>query len=378
MTRGRKRKPDPTIPSHIDAAKIPSGIYWRANSKGGVWWRFASGKREIVATENAMLSDLHAIMEADNAPQGSVNMVMTRFHQSTEFAGLASGTRRNYLALSEFISGYKTKIGIQFGSLEVDRLSPPIIQRLVETIAKDTPTKANHVLRYLRRTLAWGRRMGLNKNNPASGVKQAKERKRNAMPQKDAFAIVLAFAKERAGRTAHAKGSVSPYLWAIMEIAYACRLRGIEAITLTDADGLQEGILCRRRKGSLTTLTEWNEPLREAWAFLDARRKEITDARSLPIPMTPDRRFLVVAEDGSPLSKSGFDSAWQRMIRMAMADGVIEPNQRFSLHGLKHRGVTDTKGNKADKMEASGHKDAKMVALYDHSVATVKPAEFFS
>jgi hypothetical protein len=35
---------------------------------------------------------------------------------------------------------------------------------------------------------------------------------------------------------------------------------------------------------------------------------------------------------------------------------VIAPEQRFTLHGLKHRGITDTKGKKAEKKEASGHK----------------------
>jgi hypothetical protein len=34
---------------------------------------------------------------------------------------------------------------------------------------------------------------------------------------------------------------------------------------------------------------------------------------------------------------------------------VITEEQRFTPHGLKHRGVTDTKGTKADKRQASGH-----------------------
>jgi site-specific recombinase XerD len=377
MTRGRKRKPDATMPRHIQAEKIPAGLYWRANAKGGVWWRFKAGKREIVATETAMLSDLHALMESDAAPQGSVNLVMSKFHQSTEFAGLAVGTKRNYLALSKFISGYQTRLGIPFGMLEVDRLNTPVIQRLVEAIAKDTPTKANHVLRYLRRTLSWGKRIGLCKTNPAKGVRQAKERKKNAMPGQSAFAAVLAFARDRGGRVSHSGGSVSGYLWAVMEIAYACRLRGIEVVTLTDANALEAGILSSRRKGSLDNVTRWNGRLREAWTHLDARRRAIIDTRKIPTPMAPEQRFLVVAEDGSPLTKSGFDSAWQRMIRLAISNGVIEPAQRFSLHGLKHRGVTDTKGTRADRREASGHKTESAFGVYDHAVPLVEPAEFF-
>ena len=48
--------------------------------------------------------------------------------------------------------------------------------------------------------------------------------------------------------------------------------------------------------------------------------------------------------------------------------------QRFTLHGLKHRGVTDTKGSRKRKQKASGHKSEGMVDLYDHEVPVVEPA----
>jgi len=43
-------------------------------------------------------------------------------------------------------------------------------------------------------------------------------------------------------------------------------------------------------------------------------------------------------------------------------------DEHFGLHSLKHRGVTDTKGN---KKEASGHKTDAMMHVYDHSLPTV-------
>lgn len=49
--------------------------------------------------------------------------------------------------------------------------------------------------------------------------------------------------------------------------------------------------------------------------------------------------------------------------------GVLTSDERFGLHGLKHCGVTDTKG---DKKEASSHKTDAMVHLYDHSLPTVE------
>jgi hypothetical protein len=69
------------------------------------------------------------------------------------------------------------------------------------------------------------------------------------------------------------------------------------------------------------------------------------------------------------------EAAWQELVRSAIAAGVIIAEQRPTLHGFKHRGVTDTKGKKADKQAASGHKSAAMLELYDHEVPLVQPAE---
>lgn len=81
-----------------------------------------------------------------------------------------------------------------------------------------------------------------------------------------------------------------------------------------------------------------------------------------------------MTESGTPLTKDGLDNAWQDLITAAIEAEVITREQRFTLHGLKHRGITDTKGKKADKKEASGHKTDAMLDLYDHEVAVVEPA----
>ena len=57
----------------------------------------------------------------------------------------------------------------------------------------------------------------------------------------------------------------------------------------------------------------------------------------------------------------------------AKGAAVITEDQRFSLHGLKHRGVTDTAGNINDKQDAAGHVDQKMTQRYSHELAVVEP-----
>jgi integrase len=371
--KGRPRVKFQSLPKHIEANKIPSGLYWRATAHGGVWYRLVDGKRENVATETATQGDLFAIMEYAENLAGSVDRVCTEFHKSLEFRDLAKGTKRNYNLIFKFISKYPTKLGIPFGMLQVDRISTPIVQRLIETIGRETPSKANHLQRYLGRTFAWGKRSGYCKTNPAKGVRQVKEAKKNTMPELAIASRLLSFVLERGKLAPHTKGSVAPYLFGVIELAYACRLRGIEVISLTDADKRTDGIYCRRTKGSLDNVTKWNERMRIAWDSLDAIRAIARESK--PVPMRPEARWLVVGQSGEPLAKSSFDSAWQRMIRLAIQDGVISASERFSLHGMKHRGITDTKGNSAVKQEASGHKSKDAFDRYNHDIPVVEPAE---
>lgn len=142
---------------------------------------------------------------------------------------------------------------------------------------------------------------------------------------------------------------------------------------LTDAHAGEQGILARRRKGSRDNVTLWNEELRGAWAWLIEYRRRTMAAHERPVPLKPEQRRLVVSQSGTPLTKSALDSAWQRMMTLAIREGVIEEAQRFSLHGLKHRGITDTEGNLADKQEAAGHKTQEMTRRYSHDVPVVKP-----
>jgi hypothetical protein len=93
-----------------------------------------------------------------------------------------------------------------------------------------------------------------------------------------------------------------------------------------------------------------------------------------PVPIRPDQRFIFLSESGTPLTQDGLDTTWQYFITSAIEAGVISREQRFTLHGLKHRGITDTVGKKAEKKEASGHRSDAMLQLYDHEVAVVDPA----
>ncbi|AOY62122.1 tyrosine-type recombinase/integrase [Xanthomonas citri pv. glycines] len=395
MGRGRKRKFNPAIPSHVDQQALPQGLYWESNR----WFMYEPHKeggrltKRTVALASARLSELHAIVEAarGGSAQGTLAYLCDHFlgtppiAASSEFKELAAGTQKDYRQCAAAACSYVLKDGSTLGKMQVARMNIPMIQRLVETLAngrsasasqpliEPRPSKANHVLRFLRRLFSWGMRFGLCAHNPAKGVRQARELAEHKMPESDAFATILDFARQRGRLKAHSLGSVSPYLHAVMQLAYNLRLRGVEVTELTDAHADEVGIRSNRRKGSRDNITTWNDELREAWQWLVGYRKDAMSARGRPVELKPEKRRLLVNQSGTPLSKGALDSAWQRMMQMAIREKVIREDQRFSLHGLKHRGITDTVGNRADKQDAAGHKSPQMTQRYDHQVPVVSP-----
>jgi site-specific recombinase XerD len=386
MPRGRPRKHSPTIPAHIDQSRLPVGIYWDPSGAGRWYVRTPDPKRghlvaRVVAGAAARLSDLHAIVEArkGGSAKGTIAHVLDAFHVSGAFKRLAASTRKHYADYARAIKTYPTRAG-KLGDLLVDRLEPPVFRTLVDRIAcgdADTPgypTKANHWLRYLKRAFGWGVQHGACTTNPCRAVECVPEVRNARMPARLVFRKVQMYARACSMLGAREPGSLPPYLWAAMEIAYTARLRGIEVLTLTDAHDWDDDLLTNRRKGSRDNLVRKNSGLAHALDALRVYRAQVWARRKRGIPLRPEQRSVFVGEDGEPLTRAGFNTAWGRMMRAAIRDGVIAAEQRFGLHGLKHRGVTDTKGTTAEKQDAAGHKTPAMTHLYDHELRRVEPA----
>ena len=369
----RQRKHDPSIPDHIDQRKLPTGCYWNRRDRN--WYMLRNGKRsKPIADADALLSDLHKAMElAQGTDSSTLDYMLGQFEESGQFKSeISEATRTDYRYCRDVLQRHATKLGVTFAYLRRDAIKPPLIQRLVNDIAKKFPTKANHVKRYLSVAYQWGMLNGYTVSNIAQGVRQAKERKAHRMPEEDAARAVIALLRVRGAMPSRRKGSVAPYVWAVAEIAYRCRMRGVEVRNLTDANRTDTGVIVKRVKGSDDNLTTWCPELTEAWSWLVSRRARIWLKK--PSFRAQALRPLVVSEDGAALSKSALNSAWRRAMAVAIEAGVIGVDSRFGLHGLKHRGVTDTPGRKADKKAASGHKTDAMLDLYDHALQVVEAA----
>lgn len=376
----RTRKHNPHIPPHIDQAAIPAAVFFDHRGKGA-WYtlhRDEVGKqrRQNIAIHTATLADLHKLMELRNGvDRESLNYLCQQYHDSAKFKRLAPKTQTSYTWARDVLINIPTKLKKPLGELGVRKFTPALIQRLIDRIADEgTPSKAAHALRYLRLVMQWGRNRGYLDSNPALGIEAPAERKQRRLPSQAVMQILIDRARELGKLKRGQLGAVPPHLSYVMELAYLCRLRGIEVVTLTDANELADGVMTNRRKGSRDNVVSWTPRLRATWEAAKARRAQIWKDRGTAVPINPEQRYIITAEHGGALGKSGLDTAWNRFMRNAIEAGVITAEQRFGLHDLKRRGITDTPGTRADKQQASGHRDESMLDIYDLSVPTVAPS----
>ena len=379
-TRGRKRKFNPAIPAHIDQAKIPDNCYWD-NSGSGHWYRpykdeTGRARREKVASRYATLAELHKILEECNGiDRDTFNWLADEFQKSAQYKELKLNTRKGYDYTKGVIANHPTRINKPLGTTSLKQWTTPTVQKLVDQIA-DTrgPTSANACLRYLRRLLRWGKNRGYVLINAAEGVESAKEVKKQTQVTDETYIRLINYAKVCGKLQPKTAGSAPYYIWMVLEIAYLCRLRGIEVCSLTEDKATEQGLICERTKGSRTNIAEWNPRLKAVWDLAIKKRDEIWKKQKHAIPLKPESRPLFVNISGDPLKKSAVDSAWQRFIIRAIADNIITKDERFSPHDMKRKGATDTKGTRHEKQEATGHRSAAMMDVYDKSVSLVKPS----
>ncbi|MCH4563387.1 hypothetical protein MKP05_09620 [Halomonas sp. EGI 63088] len=377
--RGRKRGHNPNVPRHIDQAKLPDNVYYDQRGRGSWYTLYQDGdkrRRKNIASARATLAELHHIAQDLHASdRHSLRWLSDQFHASDQFTRLASKTQESYGYARLVLERTSTRAGSAVIDLNRHRITPAIVQRLVDRIAQaGTPAKANHVVAYLRRIYRWGMNRGHCTANPAWTIEPAKERGRHRLPERHILARVTQFCQERGQGSTTAPGAVAPYLWALIEIAYLCRLRAVEVLTLTEVNAIDAGIRTNRRKGSRDNLVRWNERLRNAWQAAIAVRNARWKKKGRAVPLDPARRPLFVGTGGDALTRHGLDSAWYRMMLAAVDAEVITQEEKFGLHDLKRRGITDTEGNRHDKQEASGHRSERMLDVYDLSVPEVDPS----
>ena len=139
-----------------------------------------------------------------------------------------------------------------------------------------------------------------------------------------------------------------------MEVAYLCRAREQEVFALTYDDLLEDGILLRRDKSSITELTRWSGRLKLA---VSLARETCS---------SPYAKHLFHEKDGTPINPRKFSSRFKDCMRRRVAAGKLSAEERFTFHDLKGKGVSDHTEN------FSGYKTLSAKVIYLRKAVSVE------
>lgn len=363
MTRPRNKKRHSNVPRHIDPTKLPAYVYYDHRGLGRWYVKLYDRASKRCTAEIRLGNGKLTQNEIWQAWQESTNQVRNTFQwlsglylQSLDFKELAKDTQTDYRRYAARISKMEMQSGVTLGEKPLTWWTRARVQRYLDKRKEQRATvTSNREVSFMRTVFKWGLNRGHvpeEIGNPAIGPKRHKEKPRTRYVEDWEYQLVFDLAKKR----------LSWYMPWVMELMYLCRARQIEILSLQLDQIKEEGLLIRRRKGSLDNITQWSSRLENA----------VTKAADHP--QRPDNNiFLFPAQDGPHIRSSSFQTAWQRLMKEALKQGLKE---KFTSEDLKPKGTSDTDGNVHDKMQATGHKSPSMVTrVYDRLPNKVKPVK---
>jgi len=364
--RGRKRTAT-ELPNHIQRDKLPTKV-WYSKTGSGCWmldyYDPSAGKirSKKIASAGASLAEIWQAFEA-NTTQTTVTTFRSlslQFQATPDWKALSPSTKADYLGCHKQI--VDTKTGDQaFGDLPMSRWTVGTVRKYRDFRAEVSISRANKELAYISRICSWAYAYEKIKHNPAKGVPKLTNKPRQHYAEEADYQFLLQVARE----------SNYWYMSIAMEIAYLCRMRLSEVTDLTDANALPEGLLIKRRKGSRDNIVAWTEHLSALWQAAIDKRQAILTERHQPLPRNG---YIFISEKtGDRIKIDSIKTAKARIDQAAKAkaEALGIEYTHFTFHDLKRKGVTDTTGN---KQEASGHRTAAMLNIYDVKPAIVKAA----
>lgn len=287
-------------------------------------------------------------------PSDTLGWLIDEYLKSDAFEEKASGTKRNYKGYAAYLKSKPTKSGL-FGDVSFESVTPGTITKLKDSMVK-TPTACKHKLQFLSTVYSWAFARDKCSHNPCLAADKTVPKKPGRKYVEDrSFYIALDRARE-----------LESYLYPMMILAYCCRARGGEVSRLERLDGQieksgikhsdvwQDGIHIHRSKGSLPEVTLWSEFLREGYRAATEYSKKQDAKRK--VTMLVQDPYLIHDQQGEPISKESFKSAWARLIKYC--SGHYSKFVPFTMHDIKAKGIDDHATNE------SGHKSERAKQSY--------------
>jgi len=335
---GRKRKKgNEKLPPYVYLAK---GRYVHRPYQGGIL-----GKEKRLIDGGASLAEVWAACEKLTGKEtDTLRWLLSEFLKSDYFInGLSPRTQKDYERYYLTIIDSPLRSGQKFGDVPLTKITPGSIRKYLDRRGQDAPVQANREKSLISSAWSWGRERDMCGDNPCLGVRKNAERPRDRYVTDEEYGKVYALAEQFS----------PPYITVAMEIAFLCRARMKEVLSLTRDHITDEGLIIERLKKSKTQIIEWSPRLRAA---VEAAKK---------LPGISWQRWLVHGNSGKKIIESTFKTSWQRLLVRTEKMGV----ERFTFHDLKAKGISDFDG---DKKKAAGHRSDRMVDIYDRLPGKIK------
>jgi len=230
--------------------------------------------------------------------------------------------------------------------------------------ASESPVATNREFSLLRNAFKWARRWGMTFYNPCLGALPAEESARERVPAPWEREVLLACATaplslmlRHVGMTGWREGDT--------RLLHRFQLK-------------PDGIYLRQSKRGARQLWEWTPELR-ALVEEAQERPEAKRARRLK----EGSGYIYVGRGGKPLTLSGFQSAWRRLLARAnrlLAEACTEAGWEaedvLKIEGLVFHDSRAEAVEQADDPQAfAGHSDPRVTKRYLRSPRRIRPLE---
>lgn len=327
MTRPRKNTADNWMPPRV-YLKGPS-YFFRPRNGGAIKLCSADKAQSFVWAEYEKLIN-------ENSTSYTVSKLIEEFFASSDYKDLSSSTRSDYRKNSK-------NMLLVFGKMDANRVEPKHVRAYMDKRGLSSRVQANREKAFFSRAYKWGYERGRVKGNPCKGIKQFTERARDKYITDAEYDMVYKYA--------------SPVIRVAMELSYLCAARKSDVLTMRWSQILDDGVFIQQGKTGVKQIKLWSPRLVKA-----IRAAEQLHDNKL-------RAYIVVKADGYPYTVSGFDSAWQDLMKKAREQSGWPLD--FTFHDIKAKAISDVGGSSKDKQKISGHKTEAQVSTYDRSIKRV-------
>lgn len=289
--------------------------------------------------------------------QGTVAFLIAGYTKSETFINLAPETQKDYLDC-------KKRTEEAFGKMRAIDVQPKHVRQFMDHRGQESKHRANRERTFLYNVMSWGHQRGHVDKNPCKPVQAFKLKPRDRYVTDEEYQHVYDIAP--------------PNLQAAMEIAYLCAARSGDVRMLRLGDIKEEGLFIEQSKTGKKQIKAWTPRLRSA----------VSLAKKQPAKI--DTTFIIHNKQGQPYTAKGIRGMFGKIVDKAMgicrrdkseSDEAYEARkaefikqyppqftERFSLHDLKAKGISDYQG---DKQHFSGHKTSSMMETYNRTADVV-------